>query len=79
VTKGLGTVMKRTHLKISTVPKGVTYPLIIEQRILTSLIIKFLTAKNPWFPIFYLNTRSLFNKKKGCILLHMILLYVALQ
>jgi len=30
VKKGLGTVMKRTQLKISTVPKGVTYPLIVE-------------------------------------------------
>jgi len=29
--------------------------------------------------IFYLNARSLFNKKKRCVLLHMILLYVALQ
>jgi len=29
--------------------------------------------------IFYLNTRSLFNKNKRCILLHMILLYVTLQ
>jgi len=31
--------------------------------------------------IFYPNTRSLFNKKKRCVLLllHMILLYVALQ
>jgi len=38
VKKGLGTVMKRTHLKISTVPKGVTYSLIAEQRTLTPVV-----------------------------------------
>jgi len=35
VTKDLGTVMKRTHLKITTVSEEVTYPLIVEQRTLT--------------------------------------------
>ena len=33
--KGRGTAMKRTHLKISTVPKEVTCPPTIEQRTLT--------------------------------------------
>jgi len=35
VTKGRGTVMKRTHFKYSTVPKEVAYPPTIEQRTFT--------------------------------------------
>ena len=35
VTKGLGTVKKRTHLKITTVSEEDPYPLIVEQRTLT--------------------------------------------
>jgi len=43
VTKGRGTVMKRTHIKISTVSKGVTYPPTIEQRTLTIVYLSKLT------------------------------------
>ena len=35
VIKGLGTVKKRTHFKITTVSEEVTYPLSVEQRTLT--------------------------------------------
>ena len=35
MTKGLGTVMKRTHLTITAVSEEVTYPLSVEQRTLT--------------------------------------------
>ena len=35
MTKGLGTVMKRTHLEVTAVSEEVTYPLIVEQRTLT--------------------------------------------